>query len=188
MLLFAAPVASANDLYSGYGRQDQAQGTPRADTLSDLEDQQIPVATITLDESGNIVAANVALAAISLVIGGASLLFLRLRRLNSPRPSGAQSAGSKGVGTAMGTISIGLGAVNAILLVLSQFLVGPVLIPPLNSVLNSTLDATQNSSIPWTPVMLTIGIIQLICSVGLFVSTLRANRQTQKSPRFRIRY
>jgi hypothetical protein len=188
MLFSAVPAAYADELFSADSNRAQAQTGSAADPRSALEDQQIPVATITLDESGNIVAANVALAAISLVLGGASLLFLRLRKLNSPRPSDDQSSQPRGVGVTMGTISIGLGAVNAILLVLSQFLAGPVLIPPLNSVLNATIDSTQNSSIPWTPVLLTIGIIQVLCSAGLVLSTLKANRQSQKSPRFKIRY
>jgi hypothetical protein len=75
------------------------------------------------------------------------------------------------IGNMLGLISVGLGIISAFLMILSQY-----------------IDASLNNpSIVWTPVLVTIAIIQVACTLGLYTSTKMAQKRAGK-PRYTIRY
>ncbi len=137
-----------------------------ANTTTDIAGQQIPMASMMVRDSGDNTAANVGLTVLSLLLSGASLLSLRQQKPGGTKTLVAAAQPSQ-VGMTLGFAGIGLGAVSAILLVLSQ--------------------CTSNIGIAWTPVLLTIGVVQILCTVGLFASKKIASKNAAPS-RYKIRY
>lgn len=157
----ALPVASAEE--------PEAAANQLSPDLT-IEELQIPMASMMVDDNGNVVVANVGLAALSLSAGAASLVSLRPRKPRFPQAVSATPPLGP-VGNALGIVSIGLGATSLVLLILSQ----------------SLSSSLQESDIAWTPFLITIVVFQATCSVGLFVSK-RLAKKTVGKPRYKIRY
>lgn len=165
---------------TGDGEQDLAvteEEDPLAETggtdLEEIEERQIPMASMMVDSEGNVIVVNTALAGFSLIMSAAYLVYLRqMLNPSSPKVQGSSAQASR-LALALGSVSIGLGAVNAVLLLLSQY--------------------AFNSSDPgfsWTPVLVAIGSIQLVCMLGLFVYRKLTACKSKKQPnqRHNIRY
>jgi len=139
-------------------------------TTIEIPNSLVPLATMIVADDGSVVVVNVGLVTGSLILSGASILALRTRRFGSSELI-ASAAQTGQIGMALGIVGALLGAVSTILLVLSQYL----------------FSSTFNSNIAWTPVLITIGIIQLTCTLGLYASMKMVKKQTAK-PRYLIRY
>jgi len=123
-----------------------------------------------IDERGNFIAANVSLVSLSLILALAALISMRQGRFNGQKSTDA--AVQLGLlGRAMGIASAGFGVASAVLFALSQNLT----------------DSLLNSSAVWTPVLVTIAVIQIACTAGLLTS-IRLTKKRAEQARFKIRY
>lgn len=130
--------------------------------------QQIPMASMMVDSSSNVPAANAIIVTLSLVMSVLALSSLRQNKINVPGQS-AGDAPFSGVSQGLGIAGIGLGALSATLFVVSQSMITDAVI----------------ADIPWTTVMLSITVVQTVCLVGLFASKRVAAKKAD--PRFKIR-
>jgi hypothetical protein len=74
------------------------------------------------------------------------------------------------VGSVMGAINIGLGMISAFLMIVSQYL----------------HDSLLNTGIVWTPVLITVIIVQIACAISLIASRKLASNKGKKT-RFQLR-
>ena len=148
---------------SGSGSADSPE------VLKNIEDQQIPMASVMLDNNGNIAIANAALVILSLLLSAVSLV--ALRQLRKPDTSQVTATAQPNqIGQILGAAGAVLGASSAILTILSHYLV----------------DSPANSNTAWTPVLIAILAVQAACAVGLFFIIKAAQKKPIK-PRYNIR-
>ncbi|MCL2529284.1 MAG: hypothetical protein FWE41_03015 [Coriobacteriia bacterium] len=138
--------------------------------ITNIDDVAIPMASMMIDERGNLVITNASLVVLSMILALVALVTLRGGRSSGFKES--LSAAQFGqMGLVMGAINIGLGLSSAILLVLSQYLELPF----------------QNSGVAWTPVLIGIAIVQVACTLVLLISSRIAEKRAGPS-RIKIRY
>ena len=131
----------------------------------------IPSASVMLDGFSNLLAANISLVTLSLILSIAALI--SLRQVSSLKDQRLSDTGVhlNQIGRIVGFVGIGLGALNAMILVVSYY-----------------LDSFQQSStIVWTPVLITIAVIQAACTLALLIIMQMVKRRMDKKY-FKIRY
>ncbi|MDR2035314.1 MAG: hypothetical protein LBP91_01370 [Coriobacteriales bacterium] len=147
--------------------------TPRTSTITEeqlIEQQEIPQASMMIDDKGNLIAVNAGLVFLSLIMCVSALVSLR-QRMSDTSLIASSTATLSTAALAMGVANIVLGVVSTSLLILSQYL-------------DSSL---HNSSISWTPILVAIAIVQLACIIGLFAN-VRSTQKRARRTHFKIRY
>jgi len=152
------------------GPLDTNENASSSASTTSIASNPIPMASVMFDDEGNLVITNASLVVLSLILALAALVSLRQGRNNGFRLSNAATQLSQ-IGLATGVVSVGLGAASVILLMLSQY-----------------LDITfQNTSIAWTPILISIAIVQVACTLMLLISSRMAEKRLDTT-RLKIRY
>jgi hypothetical protein len=142
---------------------------PPSEPIASTDEQIVPLTSMPDDDGRTIIVVNTAIVTFSLILGGASLIFMRPRKsVDIPRAD--PSLPSSRINVAMGAVSIGFGALEAVLYVLSQYLIS----------------GEANAGTPWTLILAVVSVIQVACFAGLFIGKHLVAKK--EKPRLNIRY
>lgn len=161
-----SPVVSANA-----SDDDTLLGENMTSQHITIEDHATPMASKMFDEDGGTLAVNGVLVMLSLIMSVASILSLRSPKQGSAQAQGSSSASSlNSIRMGLGVLGVSSGALSVVLLVISHYLI----------------DGALSATIAWTPVLITLSIVQATCLLGLLVSNRIIKKE--RAHRYKIRY